>query len=58
MCPYKHMPSRGEVVIVSGPPGSGKTTVSAALASGYERGVHLEWFFRHKYRTHTARMLR
>ena len=35
-------------MIVSGPPGSGKTTVSAALASGYERGVHLEsdWFFR------------
>ena len=41
------MTSRGEVVIVSGPPGSGKTTVSAALASEYERGVHLEsdWFF-------------
>ena len=36
------------MVIVSGPPGSGKTSVSAALASGCERGVHLEsdWFFR------------
>ena len=35
-------------MIVSGPPGSGKTTVSAALASSCERGVHLEsdWFFR------------
>ena len=35
-------------MIVSGPPGSGKTTVSAALALGCERGVHLEsdWFFR------------
>ena len=28
------MVGRGEVVIVSGPPGSGKTTVSAALANG------------------------
>ncbi len=36
------------MVIVSGPPGSGKTSVSTALASGCERGVHLEsdWFFR------------
>ena len=35
-------------MIVSGPPGSGKTTVSTALAAGCERGVHLEsdWFFR------------
>ena len=42
------MLSSGEVLIVSGPPGSGKTSVSAALASGCERGVHLEsdWFYR------------
>ena len=35
-------------MIVSGPPGSVKTTVSSALASVCERGVHLEsdWFFR------------
>jgi 8-oxo-dGTP pyrophosphatase MutT (NUDIX family)/predicted kinase len=40
--------ANGEVVIVSGPPGSGKSTVAAALADSIERGVHLEsdWFFR------------
>ena len=45
---YRWMLNCGEVVIVSGPPGSGKTTVGVTLGSGCERGVHLEsdWFFR------------
>jgi adenylate kinase family enzyme len=38
----------GEVVIVSGPLGSGKSTIAAALAESADRGVHLEsdWFLR------------
>lgn len=42
------MVSSGEVLIVSGPPGSGKTTIAAALAASGSLAVHLEsdWFYR------------
>lgn len=40
---YESMVVRaGEVVIVSGPPGSGKSTIAGALAAEVDRGVHLE----------------
>ena len=39
--------ARPEVLILTGPPGSGKTTVAGLLAAEAERAVHLEvdWFF-------------
>jgi len=32
----------GRILVVTGPPGAGKTTVSRLVAGSYERGVHLE----------------
>jgi DNA polymerase III delta prime subunit len=39
--------TRPDVLILTGPPGSGKTTVARLLAAEAERAVHLEadWFF-------------
>jgi tRNA uridine 5-carbamoylmethylation protein Kti12 len=34
--------NRPAVLILTGPPGAGKTTVSGLLAEGYQRSVHLE----------------
>ena len=42
-------PPRDEVLILTGPPGSGKTTVARLLTARHERAVHLEsdlfWHF-------------
>jgi adenylate kinase family enzyme len=35
-------PQPNEVLILTGPPGSGKTTVAHVLTARHERAVHLE----------------
>jgi tRNA uridine 5-carbamoylmethylation protein Kti12 len=43
-----HASRSDPVLILTGPPGAGKTTTARALVAGWERAVHLEadWFFR------------
>jgi len=42
------MLAAGEILVLSGPPGSGKTTAAASLAAKLPKSVHLEsdWFYR------------